>query len=190
MNPYPEDFGRRDYNTKRTLALFTAAKLQETLEFDWLEQTGIYIWGNGDQPAILDDENYAWETFTDERGLTYAARIPNSWDPNVSGADPYPAYWILQHAVDLQSQADKGECVDEGWLDINDRCSLTVTEAGNAEAFAQCLPYVDDCYDFRPDNEALYQLQSHVDMMRFIAETNSVLYGWNTLGDMWWLNEF
>ena len=49
---------------------------------------------------------------------------------------------------------------------------------------------MDDCYDFRPDNEALYQLQSHVDMMRFIAETNSVLYGWNTLGDMWWLNEF
>jgi hypothetical protein len=129
MNPYTTIYGNRDYNMQLYSSLFAAATFSSSLDYTWLNHSSVYVWGRGETPEFINDTEteFEWVTFTDEMGMTYAARyageennpnfdpdnpdeeperIPVEPDDYNSDRGPNVGYRMVQRAIDLQVEYD------------------------------------------------------------------------------------
>lgn len=173
VNPYTTVYGNRDYNMQLYSTVFAAANFSANLDYSWLDQSSVYLWGRGETPAIVNDrdERFDWVTYTDEFGTTYAARIlaeiPNpEYDPTDvtspatiipdpddynSSFGPNVGYRMVQRAIDLQVELDAA-------LELEDEAK-------------------DDPSILLPDrdsSEISQELDNHIENIRFLVETNKV----------------
>lgn len=179
MNPYSEEYGRRDYNMRMFTTVFSAGMLQETLEFDWLNRSSIYTWGETDSPEIFDTENFEWLTYTDEMGITYGARLPIGFTDADLDDEPYVNYTLIRSAQLLQEAVVLGECYEEGLVD-EFTCEVDLTASlGDIE---RCSGFDGMCENVREPGDAGRQLDSLTAQIRFLVETNELLYNRESQG--------
>lgn len=175
MNPYTAVYGNRDYNMKLYSTIWSAAYFSSNLDYSWLDHSSVYVWGRGETPAFIndrDDTSYDYITYTDERGVTYAARylamvenpdydsedplspemIPVD-DPDDANSDfgPNVGYRMIERAIDLQVEMDTVAALEE-------------------EAESNPAIFLPD----RDSTEIYYELQNHLEIVRFLVETNKV----------------
>ena len=184
MNPYTGAYGNRDFNMKFYTILFAASNFSANFDYDWLDHSSVYVWGRGEQPDIYveetevdpeegsgegdeeaedtDPEGFEWLTYTDDHGITYAARVdvalgdaPDTWTDGRTniGDDGYTqspnvAWRMVMRAQDLAAERD----------------------AALADELDESTPY-----PVRDSGEIGYELDSHLEMIRFLVEIN-ILY--------------
>ncbi len=163
LNPYTEQYGNRDYNMKLYATIFSAANFATTYDYSWLDHSSVYVWGRGEQPDFINnDSEFAWLTYTDARGTTFAARYveqvrnplydptnPASEEftypePDAGAEGPNVGYRMVQRAIDLQVEYD----------------TLLVEEAASAVPLR------------RTSQEVYNELESHLEITRLLVETN------------------
>ena len=174
MNPYTAVYGNRDYNMQLYSSLFAAATFSSSLDYTWLNHSSVYVWGRGETPEFINDTEteFAWVTYTDELGMTYAARyaaeepnpnfdsdnpdeeperIPVEPDDYNSDRGPNVGYRMVQRAIDLQVEYD-----------------AVLAQEELAE---------EDPNEFAPvrDSFEVYrELQNHLETIRWVIEVNKV----------------
>ena len=174
MNPYTAVYGNRDYNMQLYATLFAAATFSGSLDYSWLNHSSVYVWGRGETPAFINDTDteFEWVTYTDELGMTYAARyaaMERNPDWNEEEPDEEPE-WIPVDPDDYNS--DRGPNV--GYRMVQRAIDLEV-EYG--EALDQEILAEEDPNEFAPErtsDEIYFELQNHLETIRWLIEVNKV----------------
>ncbi len=173
LNPYTNVYGNRDYNMQYFAPVVATANFDATLDTDWFDNAGIYVWGTGDQPGIYDEGSgapaFEWMTYTDDLGTTYAARAPAGYDiTDRSAVNARVGYEMVAQMVDLRVERDFA-CpfqFDGVERDLARWCGMTVAEADTF--IADNGPYTGrDFYEINND------LDNAREIARHIARTNS-----------------
>ena len=174
MNPYTAVYGNRDYNMQLYATLFAAATFSGSLDYSWLNHSSVYVWGRGETPEFINDTDteFDWVTYTDEMGMTYAARyastevnpdfdpdnpdeeperIPVDPDDYNSDRGPNVGYRMVQRAIDLQMEYE--------------------------EILAQEELAEEDPNEFAPvrdSTEVYFELRNHLENVRWLIEVNKM----------------
>ena len=146
LNPYRAGFGNRDFNIQIQASIYAGAFFQATLDKAWLDNSAVYMYGRGETPELLleenQDPNYEYLYYTAGTGQTYAAIRPVSYIPgNMSPPNTFVGAAIVERMLDLQSQANTacafqfapapGELGSEDpnlGADLGLNCNMTVEE--------------------------------------------------------------
>jgi len=182
MNPYTAAFGNGDYNMRYFTTILAAAYMQQTLDKSWMDNSAVYVWGRGEQPGVFtpegEEDPYEWLTYTDNNGITYAARYEAGYDPtDLSPGNVNVSYQIIQNMVDLRVEQDF-------WCPFEFQ--------GNSESLmSNCGMTTDEADDFidanDPDDfegrtasyyDAFYELESAMEMAKFQNELGLIYNGW------------
>jgi hypothetical protein len=169
LNPFTAAYGNRDYNMQYLSPVMATANFDSTLDTDWFDNAGIYIFGTGDQPEIFTPEGetpeFEWITFTDDSGTTYASKAPTSYDPtDRSSANTRVGYEMIQRLIDLRVERDVS-CPFQFVNAPDDLARWCGMDRAEAQA------YIDDYTDTNGPFEGrdFYEINNDLDSAREIA---------------------